>query len=218
MAPGQKVKTFVAVKKCFVKIRKKYNVMNQRIVKPAKKGIKYWWISLLTGILAIILGIWCILTPTATLTALTYVFIAAFFINGVIEIIFSISNRKILSDWGWKLAGGLVDIALGTVLLILPSTVITVILIYAVGLWLLFRSINTLAEIIDIRRLGIKGWGWLLAAVITIVVLSFLFLISPIVFKGAFVVTFISIAFFIYGIYKIYISFMLRSLYKDIKK
>ena len=192
--------------------------MKNHFLELVKGRVKNWWISLIIGVIAIALGIWCIAAPSGTLVALSYVFIFAFLISGVAEIFFSISNRKILNGWGWYLASGIIELLLGILLLILPLQLITVMLVYLVGFWILFRSIWIIGEAVELQQMGIKKWGWMLAIGIICLIFSFFFLISPMIFKGTFMVVFASVAFIIYGIFRIVLAFDLRSLYKEVKE
>ena len=191
--------------------------MNERFFETVKDNVKYWWGSLISGILALILSFWCLATPDATLVTLAYLFICAFLVNGIMEIIFALSNRKILAGWGWNLASGIIDLLFGLFLVILPLPTITVMFIYFVGFWIMFRSIWTIGQAVELQRTRVKGWGWLLTLAILSVIFSFIFLISPI-FSGAFIVLFVSFAFLVYGIFRIYLAFRLRSMYKEIKQ
>ncbi len=192
--------------------------MRSQFLKSARNDVRYWWISLINGLIALILGIGCIFTPDITLVALTYIFILAFTISGIIEIVFAISNRHILHDWGWSLAFGIIDVLFSILLFILPRTIITAALVYLVGFWIMFRSIWAIIESYELHQLRIRRWGWLLAFAIISLLFSIFFLLSPLVFKGAFVVALVSIALIVYGIFRIYLAFRLRSIHKEIEE
>lgn len=192
--------------------------MKSLILESVKKRVNNWWVSLLIGILAIILAVLCIAVPDITLVAMTYVFIIAFFISGIIEIVFAVSNRDVLHGWGWSLSEGIIDIVFGILLLIIPQPVMTVLFTYLVGIWILFRSIGTIADSFELQQLEIKGWGWFLALAILGIIFSIFFILSPVIFKGAFIVAFVFIALLIYGIFKIVRAFKLRSIKKDIRE
>lgn len=196
----------------------KIDVMEGRIIKAVKNEVKYWWVSLLVGILALILGVWSLITPDTTLVAMTWVFIIIFLISGIMEIVFAVSNHKILLGWGWLLAGGIIEILFSLLLMMLPTFFLAATLVYIVGFWMLFRSIWAIGESTELQMSGVKGWGWTLVGAILMLLFSFFFLLSPAIFKGIYVVALISVAFFIYGIFRIYLSFRFRSIYKDIKK
>ncbi|MDR2950525.1 MAG: DUF308 domain-containing protein [Prevotella sp.] len=70
--------------------------MKNDLFYSVKQAVKYWWVSLLLGLLAIGLGIWCLASPWATITALAIVFAISFLVSGVFEIIFAFSNKNTL--------------------------------------------------------------------------------------------------------------------------
>lgn len=191
--------------------------MENQFLDSVKNAVKYWWSSLLLGILAIILGIWAVATPDVTLVTLSYLFVWAFFIGGILEIVFAVSNKNMLSGWGWTLSSGIIDILFSILLMAMPLPVITTIFIYVIGFWIMFRSMWTIGESVELQKLGVPGWGWMLALGILSVLFSILFIMSPI-FSGAFIVVLVSIALIIYGIFRIYLSFKLKSIHKYIKK
>ncbi len=191
--------------------------MRNDLLDSMRQSAKYWWTSLVIGLLAVMLGIWCLATPDSTLVALTFVFVAVFLINGIIEIVFAVSNKDTLDGWGWTLAGGIIDLLFGIILIVLPLPVITVMLIYFVGFWILFRSIMGIGAAIELQRYKVDGWGWLLALAILSIIFSFIFLLSP-VFSGIFIVVLVSVAFIIYGIFRIYFAFRLKAMNDRINK
>ena len=188
--------------------------MKNEIFETARRAVKNWWVSILIGVLAVILGIWCMVTPDTTLVALTMVFVVAFLVSGIFEIIFAVGNRS-MQGWGWALAGGILDLLLGILLLALPLPVITLVLIYFVGFWLLIRSIWAIGIASDLSHWKNSGWGWLLALAILGVIFAFLFFLSP-MFGGGMIVWFASFAFLFYGIFRIYLGFRLKSFKNDV--
>lgn len=190
--------------------------MKNELLKTVKGAVKNWWISLLIGILAIILSIWCITTPWATIITLSMVFATIFIVSGIGEIIYAISNKDNLNGWGWSLASGLIDLLFGIVVASLPPLSIAIVMSYFVGFWVMYRSITAIAQSVELQKLSINGWGWLLAFAILGVLASFIFIISP-AFTTAFIVAFVSIGFFFYGIFRIMLAFKLKSIKKNIK-
>jgi uncharacterized membrane protein HdeD (DUF308 family) len=77
----------------------------------------FWW-SLVSGILAIAVGVMLIVWPVSGAASLTLVLIAFFLIEGIASIMFALDHRKELSGtWGWMLASGIVDLLLGGIIL-----------------------------------------------------------------------------------------------------
>jgi uncharacterized membrane protein HdeD (DUF308 family) len=68
--------------------------------------------SMLTAVLAIVLGLILILRPLAGVLTLTMVLIAFFIVEGVSSIIGAIQHRQHLRSWGWVLFSGIVDLFL----------------------------------------------------------------------------------------------------------
>ncbi|NLA48695.1 MAG: hypothetical protein GX876_04440 [Bacteroidales bacterium] len=182
-----------------------------------KRKVKHWWISLLVGILALILAVWALVTPIETLTVMIYVFIIMFFISGISDIGFAMVNRNAMRGWGWGLMNGILEVIFGIILLIIPATLLITILLYLIGFWVLFRSVWSVGEAIELQIIGIRGWGWLLALGILGIIASIIFIISP-VFAGIFVVALISLALMFYGIFRIYLAFGLRRINKLISQ
>lgn len=190
--------------------------MENDFLSSVKQAVKYWWVSPIIGIIAIILGVWCLTNPGATLEVLGTLFIAAFLISGLFEIIFAISNKDNLKGWGWTLASGIIDILFGLLLLAIPLGTIAVLLFF-VGFWIMFQSIWGIGSAIDLQRSGIKGWGWILALGILGLILSFILIVNP-VFAAEFIIYLFAITLLFYGIMRIYYGIRLRSIHKDIEK
>jgi uncharacterized membrane protein HdeD (DUF308 family) len=68
--------------------------------------------SMLTAVLAIVLGLILILRPLAGVLTLTMVLIAFFIVEGVASILAAIQHRQHLRSWGWLLFSGIVDLLL----------------------------------------------------------------------------------------------------------
>jgi len=189
--------------------------MKNDLFYSTKQAVKYWWISLLIGLLAVGLGLWCMATPLSTLVALVLVFAATFFVSGLFEIAFAISNRKLLRNWGWTLASGILDLAFGIILIAMPPEVIALVMAYFVGFWVMFQSVWGIGTAAELQRNGVKGWGWLMALAILGVLMAFIFIVSP-AFTTTFIIALVSISFIFYGIFRIYYAFRLRSLHKEL--
>jgi uncharacterized membrane protein HdeD (DUF308 family) len=68
--------------------------------------------SLLTAVLAIVLGLVLILRPLAGVLTLTMVLVVFFIIEGIASIIGAIEHRQHLRSWGWVLFSGIIDLLL----------------------------------------------------------------------------------------------------------
>lgn len=190
--------------------------MRNNLFYSVKQAVKYWWISPIIGIIAIILGIWCVADPLSTLAVIGAFFIAGFLVSGIFEIIFAISNRNTLKGWGWTLASGIVDIAFALLLLAIPMGTIAA-LLFLVGFWVMFQSIWLIGTSIELQRSGVKGWGWSLATGILGIILAFILITNPL-FAAGFIVYLLALSLILYGIIRIYYGFRLRNLHKEFEE
>ena len=125
-------------------------------------AIKNWWVSLLLGLLYVIVALCLMFAPLSSYVALSIIFSIAMFVSGILEIMFAISNRKTISSWGWYLAGGIIDLILGIVLIAYPLLSMEVIP-FIVAFWLMFRGFTLTGYSMDLKRYGAKDWGWYMA-------------------------------------------------------
>ena len=86
-----------------------------------------WWLVLLRGITAILLGIMLFTSPAATVTVFIMFLGVYWFVDGVVTLIASIKGRKSLSNWGWGIIVGILGILAGVVVFSQPlaSAVLT---------------------------------------------------------------------------------------------
>ena len=187
--------------------------MEKTVFAKECRRVKYWWISLVAGLLSVLVGVLCLVTPDATLVALSVLFIAVLLVDAVMDIVLAVSNRMLLRGWGWMLTTGVMELLLAVLLMVMPIGSAVGALIYVVGFWILFRALWALGEACEIRRY--TGSSWLVVLALLAIVFSFFFLVSP-AWNGLFVVSMVSLAFFAYGIYRITHAFALRSLEKEV--
>jgi uncharacterized membrane protein HdeD (DUF308 family) len=113
----------------------------------------FWW-SLISAILAIVVGGLLIWHPLAGAFSLTLALIIFFIIEGIASILFAIEYRRDLpARWGWMVASGIVDLILAVIILLgLPGSAL-----WALGLLLGINMVfggTTLALLaLDARKL-----------------------------------------------------------------
>lgn len=88
------------------------------------RGVPGFWWSLISAILAIVVGVTLLGWPVRGAFSLTFLLIAFFIIEGVVSVMFALDHRRELPGaWVWMLASGIVDLALATIILAgLPGT------------------------------------------------------------------------------------------------
>ncbi len=77
----------------------------------------FWW-SVLTAILAIVVGVILLANPVAGVLTLTMVLIAMFVIEGIFQIIAGFEYRKAeAGSWFWLILSGVVDLVLAVLII-----------------------------------------------------------------------------------------------------
>ncbi len=76
----------------------------------------FWW-SLISALLAIVVGLLLLVQPLTGALSLTLVLIAFFAVEGVATIMFALEHkRELTGQWGWMLFSGIVDLILAGVI------------------------------------------------------------------------------------------------------
>lgn len=178
-------------------------------------AVKNWWASLLLGLLYILIAICLMFTPLASYIALSILFSIAMFVSGTLEILFAVTNRHHISSWGWYLAGGIIDLILGIFLMLSPGLSMAV-LPFILAFWLMFRGFSSTGYAMDLKRYGTGSWGWYLAFGILAIISSIAIIWYP--GLGVFTLVYlIAYALLIIGIFRVMLSFELRSLHKKME-
>ena len=124
----------------------------ETVFNEIKHSVKNWWTSLLLGIVYIIVALWLMFSPLSSYVALSIVFSISMLISGILEIIFSLSNRKGVPSWGWYLVGGIIDLILGIYLIAYPMVSMEVIP-FIIAFWLMFRGFSSTGSRCIVRGL-----------------------------------------------------------------
>ena len=187
--------------------------MATTVFSSAQSAVRNWWISLLIGVLYIIAGVWVFQTPLASYVSLSIVFSVFIFVSGISQIVFSISSRNEINNWGWYLAGGIIDLIIGLLLISHPMFTMAILPFY-VGFWLLFQGFMAIGLSFQFKSIGVSSWGWLLFLGFLTLIFSFLLLANP-VFAGLSIVYMTAMAFVSAGIFRIFLAFDLRKIKED---
>jgi uncharacterized membrane protein HdeD (DUF308 family) len=113
----------------------------------------FWW-SLISAILAIVVGGLLIWHPVAGVFSLTLALIIFFIIEGIASIMFALEYRRNLpARWGWMVVSGIVDLILAAIIILgLPGSAL-----WALGLLLginmVFGGTTLIVMALDARQL-----------------------------------------------------------------
>ncbi|MFB6457743.1 HdeD family acid-resistance protein [Chitinophaga sp. Hz27] len=168
----------------------------------------YWWIFLLRGIFALILGVLAIFWPGATFTTLVVFLGAYLFIAGIFAIAGAFAARKSSENWGVFLLSGIVGIVLGVLTIINPFATGAA-LIYLVAFWAIIAGLFELVIAIRLRKV-ITGEGWYILGGVLTILFGIMLISKPV--AAAITLT------WIFGFYAIVSGIMLISLSLRLRK
>ena len=183
------------------------------VLDRASKTVKNWWILLIVGILLIAAGIVVFCYPTVSLKVLSILFGVVILASGVVQLALAISTGNYFLTRGYIVAGGILNVFLGIILLANPEWTVQIMPVL-LGLWMLYESFMIMGAGSDMSMFSIGGSGWTIALGVILLAISMITLIWSSSVGAALVVVLTGIAFILDGIFAIYASFCL----KDVKK
>ncbi|MGN6272128.1 MAG: HdeD family acid-resistance protein [Protaetiibacter sp.] len=121
-----------------------------------------WWLVLLRGIFAVILGILAFVWPVATAVAFVWVFAFYAIVDGIVNIVHAVSTRKTDATWGWLLTIGIVGVIAGIVVMIFPvaaGALALLVLLWIVAIWAIVSGIFGIPAAATIASGGARVLG-----------------------------------------------------------
>lgn len=183
-----------------------------------KGGItRYWWMPMLTGLLSIAIGIWCLCSPEESLNILATVFAAILASAGFFNLIFATANAARYPSWGWSLAMGILELVGGIWMLCLPEGALIATFVYIIGFFLIFAVINAICDACTFYGYASDWFGWIMAILLLTLFFAILFLAGPIG-GGIAVWLYIGLSFISFGLYRIIIAAKIRRINKRLTK
>ncbi|MGB6421250.1 MAG: DUF308 domain-containing protein [Anaerolineales bacterium] len=162
-----------------------------------------WWLVFLEGIAAVIIGIFLLTSPGATLFVLIQILAVYWFISGIFSIISIFIDNEM---WGWKLFVGILGIIAGVIIIRHPlwsTLLVPTIVIIILGIEGLIMGVIKLI-------MAFKGEGWGAGILGVLSIIFGLILLSQPVIGAAALPYVLGIFGIIGGIFAIVIAFKLK--------
>lgn len=189
------------------------------IISKVTGTVKNWWVFLIMGVLLLISAYWMFTTPVESFVGLASLFSALIFVSGLFSVFFALTNKEDIDNFGLYLAGGVLDVIIGFILLKYPGLTIVLFSMF-IGFWLLFRGFNMISVSFKIKSAGDENWGWILFFGILIVIFAMMSIINPLIGASYLVYT-LAFTLLLFGFANIALSLRLRrvkSKVKDLKE
>ena len=133
----------------------------------------------IAGVCLIIAGIFCIGNPGAALSTMSLFLGLAMLISGIVDIVIFAKGRGVMYGSGWFLVDGILTVIL-SLFLLFNQTFTTLTLPFIFGMWLLFSGITKFVDSFELKRFGVRGWGWFTALGVILALAGFLSFMDPV--------------------------------------
>ena len=135
-------------------------------------------LNIVSGVLLILIGIYCLCNQNiaaATAGLMVGIFMLT---SGIIEISVFDATSRLLIGSGWLLLDGVLTVILSLFLLFNEwFTMLSLPFLFA--LWLLFSGSSRFVSAFDLKALGVRNWGWVLAVGIILMMAGFICMMDP---------------------------------------
>ena len=170
--------------------------------------IKNWWVFLIIGILLLIGSYYMFSTPVESFIGLAGLFSALIMVSGLFRVFFALTNKDDIENFGLYLAGGVLDVIVGFILLKYPGITLVLFSLF-IGFWLLFRGFNIISISFQVKKQEDTNWFWILLFGILVVIFAFMAIINPLIGASYLVIT-LALAIMFAGIANIFLALRLR--------
>ena len=176
--------------------------MTAEAVQQEKHNIP-WWVVLLQGIAAVILGLLLLAKPGMTIVVVVQLIGIYWFVSGLFQIVAIFIDH---TQWGWKLFSGILGIIAGMIIIKHPlwsPIMLTSVLIIVLGIEGLIIGVINLIQ-------AFKGGGWGVGILGALSILFGLVLLANVLLAAFSVPWFLGVLGIVGGIIAIFYSFRLK--------
>ena len=155
-------------------------------------------LNIVAGILLIAAGIYCLCNEDVAVLSAGLMLGIFMLAAGIAEIVVFAGTSGGLIGSGWLLLDGVLTVIMSLFLLFNQwFTLLSLPFLFTV--WLMFSGISRFVSAFDLHALGVRGWGWVLAVGILLMVAGFICMMDPWVSAAAVGVT-VGLVFLLEGI------------------
>lgn len=133
-----------------------------------EEATPHWWALALRGLLGIVIGLIAFFMPVVTLAAITLLFGAYAFLDGILSLIAAFHASKFHRHW-WALGlEGIAGIAAAAITVLWPAVTLLT-LIYVIAAWAVVTGILEVMAAIRLRQAIAHEWLLIVAGVASVV-------------------------------------------------
>lgn len=171
------------------------------------KSMRIW--SIISGALLIAAGIYCLCNQDVAVMSAGLLLGVFMLISGIAEIVVFAGTSGLLLGSGWLLLDGVLTVIL-SLFLLLNQWFTLMSLPFLFTAWLLFSGVSRFVSSFDLKALGVRAWGWVLALGIVLTVAGFVCMMDPWVSVAAMGIT-VGVVFLLEGVSAIFYGCISRT-------
>lgn len=179
------------------------------LIENSKQAVRYWWLLLIVGIALFVVGILIFVYPTQSYLGMAVVFGWLMLVTGILEVVLSTANRHFVTGRGWMLAGGIIEIILGLILIFNVALSAATLPIF-LGFWLMLRGFSAIGLGGDMNAMQVAGSGWTIFTGILLLLCSLWILFQPLVIGTTAVIIWVGISLLFAGVAAFALSLQLH--------
>lgn len=135
-------------------------------------------LNIVSGVLLILIGIYCLCNQDIAAETAGLMVGILMLASGIIKIVVFAATSSLLIGSGWLLLDGVLTVILSLFLLFNEwFTMLSLPFLFA--LWLLFSGSSRFVSAFDLKALGVRNWGWVLAVGIFLMIAGFICMMDP---------------------------------------
>ena len=150
----------------------------ENLTSRVARAIKHWWLMTAAGLLCIALGVAVFLFPLESYVTLAILFGVLMLVVGVVQLIIASSSSNYLTQRGYMIVGGVLDIILGVFLCLYPGLTLMM-LPLMMGIWLMYHSFMMISFGGDMETFRLSGSGLVILGGVFLLLLSILIIFNP---------------------------------------
>ena len=135
-------------------------------------------LNIAAGVLLIAAGVYCLCNQDIAVLSAGLLLGLFMLVSGVIEIAVFAGTSGVLIGSGWLLLDGVLTVIM-SLFLMFNQWFTLLSLPFLFTIWLLFSGISRFVSAFDLRALGVRAWGWVLAIGILLIVGGFVCMMDP---------------------------------------
>ena len=144
--------------------------------------------TIIMGVLLTIGGFFCMLTPFSTFRSVGWIIGVVLLVAGINLIVDYFMHRKNGGVTSWDLLGGILTVVLALFILYRHGyygNLLDSLIVVLFGVWMLLSGIFRIAGSMQLKKVGVSSWFWILLSGVVSLVLGIYGLVNPYVFKFA---------------------------------